>query len=66
MKNLPEQIKKARLHRGLTQVQLAAILGVAQARIAEWERGTHTPNAQTIRQLENALNGAFVVLFVAS
>lgn len=47
-------------------MQLAAILGVAQARIAEWENGTHTPNAETIKQLENALNGVFVVSFVAS
>jgi len=61
---MKDAIKKARLHRRITQVQLAALLGVPQPRVAEWESGKHTPNAETIEQIEKALNVSFVVSFV--
>lgn len=62
---MKDAIKKARLHRGLTQVQLAALLDVPQPRVSEWESGKHIPNAETIERIEEVLNVSFVVSFVA-
>ena len=33
---------------GMTQVELAAAVGVGQGRISEWERGAHVPSAMSI------------------
>lgn len=62
--NLPETIKNARLHRGLTQMQLARLMNVGQSRVSEWENGTHTPTPETIQRMEEMLNVSFVVSFV--
>lgn len=39
----PEQIRKLRLHCGMTQQQLAEELATRQATISEWECGKRTP-----------------------
>jgi transcriptional regulator with XRE-family HTH domain len=46
-----ERLRQARLSRGLTQTQLAAISGVEQANISAIERGRRTPSAITARRL---------------
>lgn len=40
---------------GLTQTQLAAILGCATARISEWETGVSYPRRQSVAKLAEAL-----------
>ena len=42
---IPQQIRKARKAAKLTQRQLADKLGVAQQRVAGWERGVFDPAA---------------------
>ena len=59
-----DAIKTARLHRGLTQVQLARLMNVGQSRVSEWENGTHIPTSETIQRMEDVLNVSFVVSFV--
>ena len=36
-------IARARQRRRLTQSQLAAVLGVSESTVADWERGEHYP-----------------------
>ncbi len=40
---LKDNIKKARLDAGLTQLEVAEKLGVAQAQYARWENGGRNP-----------------------
>lgn len=44
-------IKEYREELGMTQVQLAAALGVAQNHISRWERGTVSPSVDTLRKM---------------
>ena len=48
---VPEQIRDARKAAGLTQKQLAAQLGIAQARISEYESGQHEPSASRFQKI---------------
>ena len=41
---LGDSIRRARLARGITQVDLAAQVGVTQGAISSWEQGTETPS----------------------
>ena len=49
-------IKKMRINRGLTQKQLAELLGVKQSHISRWEAGTYQPNATTLKKMADAMN----------
>ena len=49
-------IKEMRIKRGLTQKQLAELLGVKQSNISRWEAGTFQPNATTLKKMADALN----------
>ena len=51
-------IRDLRKSAGLTQVQLAEKVGVAQATVAEWERGDYYPRASIIPALAAALGCA--------
>lgn len=51
----PFDISAARKERGMTQQQLADALGVAQARVAEWEAGRKTPRPSTLEKIKNVL-----------
>lgn len=55
---------RLRAARGLTQVELAQMLGVAQPRIAEIERGDANPRLDTISRLAHALGVSVPELFV--
>jgi transcriptional regulator with XRE-family HTH domain len=51
-----ERIAKSREKMGLTQTELAQIIGVAQSRISEFERGIKTDcNISTAKRLARAL-----------
>lgn len=49
-------IAQARKTRGITQAQLANIIGVDQALISRWESGKISPNAENLQKLKDALN----------
>lgn len=40
---------------GLSQAQLAKLVGVSQATVSRWEAGVMTPNADKLRSLARAL-----------
>lgn len=43
------KLRAARKSLGLTQGQLAAVLGVRQATVSDWERGIHSPDGPAAR-----------------
>lgn len=49
-------VKEMRKKRGLTQKQLAELLGVKQSNISRWESGVYLPNAATLKKMADALN----------
>ena len=59
---LKDNIKKARLDAGLTQLEVAEKLGVAQAQYARWENGGRNPKDDTVEKLAEILNTSFEIL----
>lgn len=59
--NLPEvflmgrQLREARRSRGLSQTQLAELLGIAQSNISKWESGAEEASAGCLRKLTDVL-----------
>ena len=51
----PSSLAALRADAGMTQVELAAAVGVGQGRISEWERGAHVPSAKSCMRLASAL-----------
>lgn len=56
------QYKKARLDAGLTQLEVAERLGVAQAQYARWENGGRNPKDETIEKLADIFGTSFEIL----
>ena len=50
MKNsgIPMRLKQLRREKGITQTELAALLGVKRAAVANWETGARTPRNDTV------------------
>ncbi|MDB8643960.1 helix-turn-helix transcriptional regulator [Streptococcus australis] len=59
---LKDNIKKARLNAGLTQLEVAEKLGVAQAQYARWENGGRNPKDETIEKLADIFGASFEIL----
>lgn len=59
---LKDNIKKARLDAGLTQIEVAEKLGVAQAQYARWESGGRNPKDETVEKLAEIFNTSFELL----
>ncbi|WP_175064691.1 helix-turn-helix transcriptional regulator [Streptococcus salivarius] len=59
---LKENIKKARLDAGLTQLEVAEKLGVAQAQYARWENGGRNPKDETVEKLAEIFGTSFEFL----
>ncbi|MCM8804824.1 MAG: helix-turn-helix domain-containing protein [Candidatus Omnitrophica bacterium] len=55
-KGIGFQIMLARKQMGLTQEELAKLLGVHQVTVAHWEIGKFEPNQDTIKKLSQILN----------
>lgn len=51
-----EQLRKARLHTGLTQQQVADIMGITKSTYCGYETGKRQPDVAKIKQLANILN----------
>ena len=56
MKGLGETIKSLRLEKGLTQPQLAALVGVSKGMISIWENNINEPKASYLKALAIALD----------
>ena len=56
---LKDNIKKARLDAGLTQIEVAEKLGVAQAQYARWENGGRNPTDETVKKLAEIFGVTF-------
>ena len=56
MKGLGETIKALRLEKGLTQPQLAALVGVSSGMISIWENNVNEPKASNLTALATALD----------
>ena len=59
---LKDNIKKARLEAGLTQLEVAKKLGVAQAQYARWENGGRNPKDETVEKLAEIFGTSFEIL----
>ncbi len=62
MKSLAVTIREARRQRGLSQVELAARLGVSQGTISLWETGAGTPTFKNLVRLAVELPDLTVVV----
>lgn len=57
--NVKDNIKKAQLDAGLTQIEVAEKLGVAQAQYARWENGGRNPKDETVKKLAEIFGVTF-------
>lgn len=48
---LHDNLKKARINKGMSQEQLAVQLNVVRQTISKWEKGSSVPDAETLVQL---------------
>jgi HTH-type transcriptional regulator/antitoxin HipB len=60
-KDLGAAIKQARIQRGLTQSQLAAVLEIAQSRISEIEQGSPGVAVGTVLRLLSAIDWVLII-----
>ncbi len=56
MSTLQKRIKDIRLKRGLSQLDLASLIGVSQPTVANWENGSHIPRHNALQQIGHALS----------
>ena len=49
-------LKIIREQRGISQAQLAAMLGITQGAVSQWENGTAKPTFDNIKKLAAVLN----------
>lgn len=49
------KLARVRIARGLTQAQLADMVGCTRVDVSRWERGTHAMGAQRLAQIARAL-----------
>lgn len=49
------KLARVRITRGLTQTQLAEMVGCTRVDVSRWERGTHAMGAQRLAQMARAL-----------
>lgn len=56
MKGLGETIRTLRLEKGLTQPQLAQLVGVSKGMISIWENNINEPKASYLKALAVALD----------
>lgn len=52
---LNENLRKARINKGMSQEQLALQLNVVRQTVSKWEKGTSVPDAHTLVQLSELL-----------
>ena len=60
---VPNTIRSYRLGVGLTQRQVAALVGIRAATISEWERGLACPTAAPLLRLAKAIDTTAEALY---
>jgi transcriptional regulator with XRE-family HTH domain len=56
MSSFKENLKRARVLKGLNQEELANILGVKQASISQFERGDRIPTPKNLKKIAESLD----------
>lgn len=56
--SINENIKKARKEAGITQKELAEVIGVHQKDISRWENGERTPSIEAFANICKALKAS--------
>ena len=51
-----QKMKTRRREKGLTQTELATIIGVDQREISRWENGMHEPSISCLKKIAQALD----------
>ena len=64
--HLSQAIRRARRQAGLSQVELAELLGVRQSSVSQWERGSTKPSTVHLLTLAARLGCSLVELAGAS
>jgi transcriptional regulator with XRE-family HTH domain len=64
MNVVAENVRRFRYRRGLTQVELGELCGIAQGRISDLETGRHIPQLPTMIRVAGALGVEVPELFV--
>ncbi|HZD74286.1 MAG TPA: helix-turn-helix transcriptional regulator [Actinomycetota bacterium] len=59
---LATKIRQARKRAGMSQVELAAALGIRQSSVSQWERGVTEPSTQNLLDLMSVLPGLAEIL----
>lgn len=57
--SFPEELRRIRKSKGLSQKDMAEKLGVSQPSYAQYERGTRNPKVGTVRKIADALGVPF-------
>jgi DNA-binding transcriptional regulator YiaG len=55
--SLAAEIRQARKRAGMSQVELAELLGIRQSSVSQWERGATEPSTQNLLDLMRRLPG---------
>ena len=61
--DIGNRIRRLRLQRGLTQEELAELMGTSQAAVAMWETGARMPRADKLPKLAKVLGCSVSDLF---
>lgn len=51
-----ENLRRARKTKGMSQEELAALLGVSRQAVSKWEQGTVYPETEKLKTISNNLN----------
>jgi len=57
--DMAQRIRLARKQKGLTQLQLAALVGVSKGACGQWEVGMTSPTVENLSRLANILEVNF-------
>ena len=49
----PERLKELRLRKGLTQKEIAEVVGIKQPNYQQWESGKRKPSSETLEKFAN-------------
>lgn len=63
IRGLGGNIRRLRIHRGLTQTELAELCGVAQRSVCGWESGRYMPPPFALAALKRVLKVSWGTLF---
>lgn len=60
---MANRLREFRKNQGMTQMQIADVLGCQQSFVSQYERGVHTPSLHNALRLARALNTTVEELF---